>query len=302
MGSFTDNFWNLFIVSFTMGGMLLLFLFYQAVGSERGGPGDGKSIGLRWDEDLDETDYPIPFFINLMLIAALLFAAIYLILYPGLGSNEMLLSWTQTKQYEEEVERAERRYGPAHKRYLATGIEELAQDSGALRTARGLFLDNCAACHQRNATGRTSFPDLTDSARQYGGSPQQILQTIRAGRRGSMPPLLGVVGGEQAVNQLAQYVRSLNGLPAEAEAVAVGKSLFAQHCVACHGEDAGGNQDLGALDLTNGIWLYGSSLETIQHTISQGRQGHMPAFGERLEDFKTHLLAAYVYSLSARAK
>ncbi len=302
MGSFVSGGWNLAIVCFTLGSLLGLILFYVAVGSERGGAGDGKSLGLSWDEDLDETDQPIPFFINAMLIAAILFSAFYLMLYPGFGSNEMVLSWTQTGQHRDEVERAARKYGPARERYLATGIAELARDPGALRSARGLFLENCAACHQRSAKGATSFPDLTDATSLYGGSPERILESISAGRRGVMPPMIDVVGGDEAVRQLAHYVRSLNGLPAEANAVSAGQILFAQHCVACHGEDAVGNEALGAPDLTNGIWLYGSALETIQQTIARGRQGHMPAFGERLDDFKTHLLAAYVYSISADPK
>ena len=77
-----------------------------------------------------------------------------------------------------------------------------------------------------------------------------------------------------------------------------GKVKFQQLCVTCHGTDGKGNPALGAPNLTDNIWLYGGSKPAIMQSIDKGRSGRMPAHAEFLGEAKTHLLAAYVYSLS----
>ena len=82
------------------------------------------------------------------------------------------------------------------------------------------------------------------------------------------------------------------------EAAARGQELYATNCAACHGPDGAGNQALGAPNLTDDVWLYGSDAETIRTAIEQGRNGEMPPHGEFLGDNRVRILAAYVYSLS----
>jgi len=72
-------------------------------------------------------------------------------------------------------------------------------------------------------------------------------------------------------------------------------------CFACHGPDGKGNTALGAPNLTDNIWLHGSSVKDIRETITNGRTNHMPAQLERLGDMKVRLLSAYVLSLSQPA-
>jgi cytochrome c oxidase cbb3-type subunit 3 len=72
-------------------------------------------------------------------------------------------------------------------------------------------------------------------------------------------------------------------------------------CSACHGPDGKGNTALGAPNLTDNIWLHGSSVKDIRETITNGRTNHMPAHLERLGETKVRLLAAYVLSLSQPA-
>ena len=74
--------------------------------------------------------------------------------------------------------------------------------------------------------------------------------------------------------------------------------MFAQNCVACHGPEAKGTPALGAPNLTDKVWLYGSGEATIIETVTNGRSNQMPAFKEFLGEDKVHLLAAYVLSLS----
>jgi cytochrome c oxidase cbb3-type subunit 3 len=68
--------------------------------------------------------------------------------------------------------------------------------------------------------------------------------------------------------------------------------------MACHGADAKGNKAIGAPNLTDKIWLYGGSVETIMETVRKGRNNTMPAFEDFLGDAKVHVLAAYIWSLS----
>ncbi|WP_228292191.1 c-type cytochrome [Candidatus Thiothrix anitrata] len=107
----------------------------------------------------------------------------------------------------------------------------------------------------------------------YGGSPEQIKQSILAGRNGVMPPHKDRVD-EAGIDALANYVMSLSGREADAAKVAQGQQLFtANGCLACHGMDGKGNQALGGPNLTDNIWLYGSSADTIKETIANGRMG-----------------------------
>jgi cytochrome c oxidase cbb3-type subunit 3 len=73
-------------------------------------------------------------------------------------------------------------------------------------------------------------------------------------------------------------------------------------CVACHGAEGKGNPLLGAPNLTDSVWLHGSSEASIIETISKGRHSQMPAHKQLLSDAKIHLLAAYVLSLSRQQK
>ena len=76
-----------------------------------------------------------------------------------------------------------------------------------------------------------------------------------------------------------------------------GKGKFGA-CMACHSAGGTGNQALGAPNLTDKIWLFGGSAETVMETIRKGRNATMPAFEDFLGDAKVHVLAAYVWSLS----
>ena len=77
-----------------------------------------------------------------------------------------------------------------------------------------------------------------------------------------------------------------------------GKTVFAEQCVACHGDDAKGKLDMGSPNLTDKIWLYGGTPGAIETTIRDGRHGQMPAWSPRLSDPDIHVLAGYVYHLS----
>jgi cytochrome c oxidase cbb3-type subunit 3 len=92
-------------------------------------------------------------------------------------------------------------------------------------------------------------------------------------------------------------VLSLSGGSTRPDAVARGQKLFAENCASCHGDAGKGKQDQGAPDLTDAIWLYGSSRQAIVESIRTGRGGMMPAWTSRLDPVTLKSLAVYVHSL-----
>ena len=169
-----------------------------------------------------------------------------------------------------------------------------------MATGRNLFALNCSPCHGSDARGAKGFPNLTDNDWLYGGSEEAVLQSISNGRDGVMPAW-GAVLGPAGVEQVMAYVLSLSGRHAADDSVAAGATTFATYCAACHGADGKGNQQIGAPDLTDQIWLHGGSEQDIRETITNGRKSHMPAQLERLGSTRVRLLAAYVLSLSQPA-
>ena len=97
---------------------------------------------------------------------------------------------------------------------------------------------------------------------------------------------------------VVHYVRSLSGLPADGLRAQTGRPVFAANCAACHGAEGKGNTALGAPDLTDRTWLYGSDLPEMLQTVRGGRAGVMPAWRGRLGDDDARMVAAFVYALS----
>src|SRR5690606_10911385 len=94
--------------------------------------------------------------------------------------------------------------------------------------------------------------------------------------------------------------RSLSGLAHDPLRINAGMRGFETYCVACHGIDGKGNQALGAPNLTDDVWLYGSSEATIVETMLNGRDNQMPAQKQNLTPEQIRLLAAWVWGLSNR--
>jgi cytochrome c oxidase cbb3-type subunit 3 len=257
-----------------------------------------ESMGHVWDEDLEELNNPLPDWWLKLFYITLAFGLIYLVLYPGLGSFPGLLGWTSHGQYEREMDVADATYGPLFTRYRAMSIPAVAADPEARKMGERLFVNYCSVCHGSDARGARGFPNLRDNDWLYGGSPEQIEQSILNGRNGVMPAWKDALGGDQGVADVVQYVLSLSGRNVDEAAAARGKAKFQTFCVACHGPDGKGNQALGAPNLTDNIWLYGGSEKAVTETIANGRSGKMPAQKDTLGEDKVHLLAAYVYSLS----
>jgi cytochrome c oxidase cbb3-type subunit III len=167
-----------------------------------------------------------------------------------------------------------------------------------MQIGRRLYVNNCSTCHGLTARGKFGFPDLTDGAWGWGGEFEAIKTSITGGRTAVMPGWSAALG-ERGVQDTTQYLLSLVERSTNAPAVARGEQQYRTYCIACHGADGRGNAVLGAPDLTNDIWLYGGDPDQIAFTIRHGREGQMPAFEHIVGPDRAHILAAYIYSLSA---
>jgi len=291
---------SLFIIVFTLANILacLWLMWWTAKRRDISSTDQGEKTGHVWDGDLEEYNNPLPRWWLGLFIITIVFGVAYLIIYPGLGNFAGTAGWTQAKQHAAEVTDAQTKL----EKHLAglgdKSIEELAVNEKAMSTARNLFGLNCSTCHGSDARGAKGFPNLTDNDWLWGGSAETIQQTISQGRTGVMPAW-GSVLGDKGVEEVAMYVLSLGGRKVPNDMKAAGQVRFATMCVACHGVDGKGNQTLGAPNLTDDVWLYGGTIETVRESIAKGRTNQMPAHAELLGPMKTKLLAAYVLSLSA---
>jgi len=297
MQEFDTPFWSWYITILTVASLVGVALFLLSQRTRRLAPGEkAQEMGHKWDGDLVELNNPLPgWWVNLFWIT-LIFAAVYLVLYPGLGSFKGIKGWTSWGQYNSEIDDAKAKYDPVFDQYLGQSVEQVAANSEAREMGQRLFLTYCAQCHGSDATGAKGFPNLTDKDWLYGGDGETIEATITNGRAGMMPAMGAALGGEQGVKEVANYVLSLSGSPHDAQLAAAGKDKFAV-CAACHTPEGTGNHALGSANLTDKTWLYGGDEATIMQTITNGRNGKMPAQLQALGKAKIHILAAYVYGL-----
>lgn len=254
------------------------------------------TTGHVWDGDLREYNNPLPRWWLWMFVLSVIFAVIYVVLYPGLGNVKGTLGWSQVKQWEAMQAEQERSTQLILARFANRDPAELALDESAVAIGRNLFANNCAMCHGSDGRGGTGFPNLTDADWLWGGDAETIRTSIHEGRVGAMAAW-GEVLGAQGVDDAVAYVMSLSGRKAPQGDVAAGEAHFKTYCVACHGENGQGNPLVGAPNLTDNVWLHGGSAGTIRNTIANGRQNAMPAQGSRLGDLRVSLLTAYVLSL-----
>ncbi|MDL0429873.1 cytochrome-c oxidase, cbb3-type subunit III [Marinobacter sp. TBZ242] len=294
-----STFWSIWISVIVLGTVFgCWWLLFATRKGQTSDTETDRTVGHSFD-GIEEYDNPLPKWWYYLFVATCVFGLGYLALYPGLGNFQGLLGWSSTNQWEAEVQQAEAKYGELYAKFGDTPVPELAENDDAMKMGQRLFANNCATCHGSAGRGALGFPNLTDDAWLYGGDPDSILTTLREGRNGNMPAMgtMPNMTNEQ-VDQVVNYVLSFSGREKDAEAAKQGEEVYAQACVACHGPDGKGNQALGAPNLTDDAWLYGSTYDWIRETVVNGRQNQMPAQGGRLSDDQIQILAAYVYSLS----
>jgi len=276
------------------------------------------TTGHEWN-GIIELNTRVPRAVYFFLIVTALFAIGYWILMPawplGTTYTKGLLGVDQRTTVADALQAAALDRATWEKRIAGESFEQIQADpqlmSVVRQTGHTLFGDNCAACHGRDAQGQagsgTGFPNLTTASWLWGGTPDQIAETIRVGinsthtdtRVGQMLAFGrdGILPRGDVENVVA-YVRSLSQ-PGDAtpEQIAAGKGVFAKNCASCHGDLAGGKTDVGAPNLTDASWIYGGDLASVFTTVWGGRQGHMPTWEARLSAVDRKILALYLVDL-----
>jgi len=272
-----------------------------------------ETTGHEWD-GIKELNRPLPKWWLYVLYATIAWSFVYYVLYPAIpglsGYTGGVLGHTERKAVVESI--AEARAAQAEFVTAiadATPTEIRAEQrlfNFALAGGRTAFADNCAPCHGVGGAGVPGYPSLIDDAWIWGGSLDDIHQTLLYGIRSEHPdtrvsemPAFGtwemLMADEIAAT--ADYVLSLSGTAGDAAAIEQGAQIFAEQCAACHGESAEGIPELGAPNLSDAIWLYGGDRETVIETITNSRAGVMPAWEERLDDATIKMLTVYVHAL-----
>ena len=275
---------------------------------------EGEVIDHTWDGDLKEMNNPMPGWWLSLFYLMIAFAIAYLFLYPGVYKGSK--GWTQLTQYQQESRRVDARSAEYFRHYAGKSVEDLAKDTDALAIGRRIFLQNCAVCHASDAGGTPgNYPNLTDKDWIWGGTPENIINTITNGHTGAMPAggaLISVIPGQapsaedqQKLEDVSNYILALGGYEHDQALAEKGKELYSTSCVACHGPDGKGNPVIGGINLADQTWLYAEDSEDpaalktfIQNQIQHPRNNVMPAWKDILGEAKIKVVAAYVYSLS----
>jgi len=271
------------------------------------------TTGHEWN-GITELNTPVPRAVYFFLTLAFLFSVGYWVLMPAwpLGDTytKGLLGIDQRKVVAASLTAAATDRSAWGRKIAGEDYAAIQADPALMavvrETGHTLFGNNCAACHGVDAKGGPGFPNLTTSSWLWGGKPEDIFNTIKVGinsaHKDSRSSQMPAFGRDQMlprgdVLKAASYVYSLSHpgtKDLDPKNVEAGKAIFAANCVACHGENAKGNAELGAPDLTDKSWIYGGDLETIDTTIWGGRQGHMPTWEGRLSDLDRKILTLYL--------
>jgi len=300
MSDFLSSGWSTYIALVALVGIFwcIWLLFSQRkVTVVHTADGEVADTGHVWDGDLRELNNPLPRWWMWMFLLSCIFGLVYLVLFPGLGSFPGILGYSTRGSLMESMTTSNDELKPVYAKYVNMDIIDVAADPKAREMGQRLFLNSCAQCHGSDAGGAKGFPNLTDHDWLYGGTPENIKATITYGRAGVMPAFAAVLTSNQ-IKDVANYVRSLSGLPADDLRAARGAEVFKANCVACHGGDGKGNIAIGAPNLTDKTWLYGGSEATITETVTKGRNAMMPAQDKVLSPEKIQVLTAYVWGLS----
>ena len=296
MSDFVHDGWGIFVAAAVV--LSLVFcVVILIIASRRKVMANDNTTGHTWDVDLREMNNPLPRWWVGLFVITVVFAAIYLVLYPGLGSKSGVLNWTSSSQHAADLERWRAQMATTYAKYTALPAAELVKDDSAMAVGERLFANYCAQCHGSDGRGSKGFPNLADGDWMYGGSHEKIIETITKGRAGNMPALGAAVGSVEDVRNLANYVLSLSGSPHDSVAAQLGKPKYAV-CAACHGPEGKGMEAVGAPNLTDKIWLHGWGEQAIVNIITQGKVNVMPAQAKWLTPEQIYVLAAYVQSMA----
>lgn len=272
-----------------------------------------ETTGHEWD-GLKELNNPLPRWWLWIFIICIIWSVGYWVVYPAWptlsGATEGTLGWTKYKKLAREQTEIVERQAAYLEKFKGASFEKIMNDpelyAFAVAGGASAFKDNCATCHGTGASGSKGYPNLNDDDWLWGGSIDEIHQTISYGIRSghedahiSQMPAFGKEGllSREEISDAASYVLSLSGHKSEHGNVAKGRAIFKQQCASCHGENGRGMKEVGAPNLADAIWLYGGDYQSVYETIFNARAGVMPSWKNRLDENTIRQLSVYVHEL-----
>ncbi|MBV8979004.1 MAG: cytochrome-c oxidase, cbb3-type subunit III [Alphaproteobacteria bacterium] len=272
-----------------------------------------ETTGHEWD-GIKELDTPMPRWWLGIFYATIVWAAGYWVVMPAWptlsGYTHGLLDHSQRDEVMANVRALQTARAAKERALTKASLAQIQSDPDLLQFAmaegRTAFGDNCVPCHGSGGQGAHGYPNLNDDAWLWGGKLEDIQHTITVGVRSTSPDTRqsempafgrdGILKPEQ-VDDLTEFVVHLSQRPADGAAVRRATKLFADNCAQCHGALGAGDRKVGAPNLTDNDWLYGSSREDIHDQIWNGHGGVMPTWQGRLTPETIKSLAVYVHSL-----
>lgn len=270
-------------------------------------PGENNT-GHFWDDNLRELANPVPRWWMIGFWASIIWVIVYSLIYPTWPTLDSftkgLTGWTQISEYQKGVEEVEALRAEFEEKIAGMSASDILADEGLSAyteaSAKVLFGDNCAGCHGSAGQGGPGYPVLVDDNWIWGGTVENIEQTIVLGRKPIMTAYGGILKPEE-IDELAQAI---------VERKPMSTPLFLQKgCIACHGMDGKGMSVLGSANLTDAIYRFmpegeQTLLDSVKYTIAFGvndpnspsaRQAEMPKFGDRLSKEEIKKLTVYVH-------
>lgn len=270
-----------------------------------------ETTGHSWD-GIEEFNNPLPRWWLVTMWLTVVWGIGYAILYPSIplpgGATPGVLGYSSRAEVAADIAEIKAQNAPLVQRINDLDLTKIASDDQvgefALNGGRAVFQTFCAQCHGAGGGGAFGYPALVDDDWLWGGSIEDIHTTIEHGiryesdpdTRDSQMPAFGEFLSKEEIAQLVEYVGSRSGINGAVE-TEDGKNLFLDNCAACHGDDATGGREVGAPNLTDAIWLYGSDPATLTETITYARHGVMPAWSGRLSESQIRQAAVYIHSL-----
>jgi cytochrome c oxidase cbb3-type subunit 3 len=273
-----------------------------------------ETTGHEWD-GIEELNTPLPRWWLWVFYATIVWSVGYWVVYPAWplisDYTRGVAGYSTRDEVAEELGRLR-----AARTARASGLETASLDEirndpqlrqFAMAAGRAAFGDNCAGCHGQGAAGAPGYPNLNDDSWLWGGRLEDIHQTIANGirhtadpntRLGQMPAFgRDRILDRRQIADVTAFVLTLSGRPAAGGDAERGRAVYAESCASCHGAAGEGNREMGAPNLAAGIWLYGGSQAQLVETITNGRQGVMPAWAGRLDAATIKALTVYVHAL-----
>ncbi|BAO44583.1 cytochrome-c oxidase, cbb3-type subunit III [Thiolapillus brandeum] len=266
----------------------------------------GQTTGHVWDETLAELTNPPPKWWMLGLHASWILVVLYTLYYPSWplvhSHFKGFAGWTAIGEFKKDMKEVQDVRAKYEDKLPGMSAAAILADNElknyVVRSAKVLFGDNCAACHGSGGAGNPGFPALVDDDWLYGGTIDNIQQTITNGRKGMMPKMGGNQLTDEEIDKLANAI--VGGTITK-------EPLFAaKGCIGCHGPDGKGMAALGSANLTDKIWRFKAQdqLASVKTTIKHGvndpsdpntRKAEMPSWKDRLTDTQIKKLAVYVH-------